>query len=202
MFGKVIGSGLAGLTQMVLILSTALVSLKAVPLDKLPKEIRDMLAFPVDTVLYALLFFLLAFFIYSFLLGAFASLASRSEDLNTVITPVMLMLIAAFMVVIIPMNAGTLDGTVMQVCSYIPFTAPLAMFIRVAMSDVTAIEIIISIVVQLASIYIFGMLAAAIYRVGVLLYGNAPKPAEIVKLLKEQHITNKKIKAELKNNRS
>ena len=186
MFGKILGSGLAGLTQLLIILSTTLVSLKMVSLDKLPEQIRDMLNFPLDTVLYALLFFVLAFFMYSFLLGAFSSLASRSEDLNTVITPVMLILIAAFMVVVIPMNTGTVDSPLMVVCSYIPFTAPLAMFARVAMSDVAFYEIIISVVIQLATIYLFGMIASAIYRVGVLLYGNAPKPSEIIKLIREQ----------------
>ena len=199
MFGKVIGSGLAGLTQMILIIATALVSVRAVSLDKLPEQIQDMLNFPIDTVLYALLFFVLGFFIYSFLLGSFASLASRSEDMNVVITPVMMLFIVSFMIVIMAMNFGSLDGALMIVCSYIPFTAPLAMFVRITMSDVGAVEIILSVLVQFVSIYIFGMLAAAIYRVGVLLYGNAPKPAEIFKLLKEQRKTNKKIKAELKN---
>ena len=198
MFGKVIGSGLAGLTQMALILMTALVSVKAVSLDSLPEEIRSMLNFPIENILFTMLFFILAFFIYSFLLGAFASLASRSEDLNTVITPVMMIFIVAFMIVVMAMNVGSLDGPLMIVCSYIPFTAPLAIFVRITMSDVAVIEIILSVIIQVASIYVIGMLAAAIYRVGVLLYGKAPKPAEIVKLLKEQHATSKKIKAELK----
>lgn len=198
MFGKVIGSGLAGLTQMVLIMATALISVRSVSFENMPEQIRDMLNFPVEAVLYALLFFILAFFIYSFLLGSFASLASRSEDMNVVITPVMMIFIAAFMIVLMAMNLGSLDGPLMVTCSYIPFTAPLAMFVRITMSDVSALEIIISIVVQIASIYVLGILAAAIYRVGVLLYGNAPKPAEIFKLLKEQRKTNQKIKAELK----
>ena len=194
MFGKVIGSGLAGLTQMVLILLTAFVSVKTVSVDKMPEQIRDMLSFPPELIFYSILFFVTSFFIYSFLLGAFSSLASRSEDLNTVVTPVMLLLVAAFMVIVIAMNSGTVDSPLMVVCTYIPFTAPLAIFTRIAMSDVSIVEIIISVVIQLVSIYLIGKLAGAIYRVGVLLYGNAPKPAEIVKLLKEQHKTSKRLK--------
>lgn len=195
MFGKVIGSGLAGLTQMVLIVSTALVSMNTVSKDALPQEIMDFLSFPVSTVLYALLFFLLGYFIYSFLLGALASMASRSEDLNTLISPVMLLVVAAFMIVVFSITSGTVDGVLMVVCSYIPFTAPMAMFTRIAMSDVAVWEIILSVAVQLVSVYLFGKLAAAIYRIGVLMYGNPPKPAEIVKMLKEQHKTNKALKA-------
>ncbi len=194
MFGKVIGSGLAGLTQMVIIVSTALISMKSVSTDMIPEQIRDFLNFPLETVLYALLFFILGYFIYSFLLGALSSLASRSEDLNTLISPVMLLVVAAFMIVIMAINTGTLDSTLMIVCSYIPFTAPIAMFARISLSDVAPWEIILSVGVQLVSVYLLGMLASAIYRIGVLMYGKAPKPGEIVKLLKEQHRTNKKLR--------
>ena len=198
MFGKVIGSGLAGLTQLVLILSTALVSINTVSKDTLPTEIMDFLNFPLATVLYALLFFVLGYFIYSFLLGALSSLASRSEDLNTLISPVMILFIAAFLIVVMAINSDSVNGTLMVVCSYIPFTAPLAMFARIVLSDVAVYEIIISVAVQLISVYLLGMLAAAIYRIGVLMYGNPPKPSEIVKMLKEQHKANKAVKESIK----
>ena len=198
MFGKVFGSGLAGITQLAVIVCTAVVSMRFVSMDSLPAELREMMNFPVDTALYALLFFVLGYFIYSFLLGAFASFASRSEDLNTLISPVMLMIVAIFMIVVIAINSGTVDSPLMIVCSYIPFTAPIAMFARVALSDVSIIEIIISVVIQLVSIYLLGMLAAAIYRVGVLMYGKVPKPSAVIKLLSEQHKTNKAIRASKK----
>ncbi len=198
MFGKVIGSGLAGLTQLVLILSTALVSINTVSKDTLPTEIMDFLNFPLATVLYALLFFVLGYFIYSFLLGALSSLASRSEDLNTLISPVMILFIAAFLIVVMAINSDSVNGTLMVVCSYIPFTAPLAMFARIVLSDVAVYEIIISVAVQLISVYLLGMLAAAIYRIGVLMYGNPPKPSEIVKMLKEQYKANKAVKESIK----
>ena len=194
MFGKIIGSGLAGLTQLCVILLTALGSVSTIGANSIPKEILEFINFPIPIVLYAVLFFILGYFIYSFLLGALSSLASRSEDLNTLTSPLMILYVAAFMIVIMSMGADSLNGTLMIVCSYIPFTAPIAMFARVALVNVSAIEIILSILVQLISIYLFGMLASAIYRIGVLMYGNPPKPAEIVKLLREQYKANKAIK--------
>ncbi len=110
----------------------------------------------------------------------------------------MMVYVAAFLVVMLAMSSDNINGTLMIVCSYIPFTAPLAMFTRIAMSDVALWEILLSIAVQLASVYLFGRLAAAIYRIGVLMYGNAPKPAEIIKLLREQHRSNKALKAAAK----
>ena len=194
MFGKVFGSGLAGLTQLVVITGTALASVKMISMKSLPEGLSEMLTMPVSTVIYALIFFITAYFIYAFLLGSLSSLASRSEDLNTLTTPVMMIFVVAFMIVMMSMTSD-INNTLMIVCSYIPFTAPIAMFARIALSDVAFHEIIISIVIQLVSIYLLGMLAAAIYKIGVLMYGKPPKFSEIFKLLKEQHQANKALKS-------
>ena len=193
MFGKVLGSGLAGLTQLVVIMGTALVSIKTISMKSLPEGMSEMLTMPVSTVIYALIFFITAYFIYAFLLGSLSSLASRSEDLNTLTTPVMMIFVAAFMIVMVSMTSD-INNTLMIVCSYIPFTAPIAMFARIALSDVAFYEIIISIAVQIVSIYLLGRLAAAIYKIGVLMYGKPPKFSEIFKLLREQHRENKALK--------
>ena len=58
----------------------------------------------------------------------------------------------------------------MQICSYIPFTSPMAMFTRIAMSTVPWYEIAISIGILVASTFGIGILSAKIYRVGVLMY--------------------------------
>ena len=67
MFGKVLGSGLAGLTQLVVIMGTALVSIKTISMKSLPEGMSEMLTMPVSTVIYALIFFITAYFIYAFL---------------------------------------------------------------------------------------------------------------------------------------
>jgi len=194
MFGKVFGSGLAGLTQLVVIMCTTLISVKTISMKSLPDGLSEMLTMPVATVIYALIFFITAYFIYAFLLGSLSSLASRSEDLNTLTTPVMMIFVIAFMIVMMSMT-NDINNPLMIVCSYIPFTAPIAIFARIALSDVSFYEIAISLVIQLISIYLLGMLAAAIYKIGVLMYGKPPKFSEIFKLLREQHKANKALKS-------
>ena len=186
MFGKIFGSGFAGITQLVIILSASLISVNTVGTSTVGEEIAQFINFPISTVLYAVLFFILGYFIYSFLLGALSSLASRSEDLNTLISPVMLTLTAAYSIVLVSANTGSLDSPLMIACSYFPLTAPVAMFVRISMSNVSFVEIIISVVLQLVTIWLLGMLASAIYRIGVLMYGKPPKFGELIKLLKEQ----------------
>ena len=85
------------------------------------------------------------------------------------------------MVVIFSMTSGTVDNLLMKICSYIPFTSPMAMFTRVAMSTVPWHEIAISIGILAGTTVGIGFLAAKIYRTGVLLYGTAPKIGAIIK---------------------
>ena len=75
-----------------------------------------------------LVFFVLGFLIYAFLFGAIGSTATKLEDINTSTMPLMFLFIAAFIVVMASMSSGTVDNIVMIICSYIPFTSPMAMF--------------------------------------------------------------------------
>ena len=78
-------------------------------------------------------------------------------------------------------GSGSIDNTAMLICSYIPFTSPMAMFTRIAMSTVGWYEIVISITILIGSTVGIGFLSARIYRVGVLLYGMPPKFTTIMK---------------------
>ena len=127
---------------------------------------------------------MLGFFIYAFLFGALGSLANRSEDVNTLVLPVTMLFVVAFLVVMTSMGSGTVDSPLMVVCSYIPFTSPMAMFTRIAMGSVAAWEIILSVAILIATTIGVGYLSAAIYRVGVLLYGKPPKLSELFRILK------------------
>lgn len=182
MFGKVIASCLAGLTQLVAIFGSAFLFFN---LNKtywgdnmIISSIFDM---PIDLLLYMLLFFVLGFFIYAFLYGAVGSTASKVEDINTSVMPITMLFIAAFMVVVFSMTSGNVDNIAMKVCSFIPFTSPMAMFTRIAMSTVPLYEIAISVAILIASVFGVGVLAARIYRVGVLLYGTTPKLGSVLK---------------------
>ncbi len=181
MFGKVIGAGLAGCTQMAVIFGVGAVSVPTM-VNSMPDEIKSMFSFSAESAIFAVLFFVLAFFIYAFVFAAIASLVSRIEDLSNIMSPIMFVIIFAFIIVIIGMNSGELNSPIMIVTSYIPFTAPLSMFARMSMSDVAAWEVALSIAIQVASIFILGKLAAAIYRIGVLLYGKPPRFREIFKM--------------------
>ena len=182
MFGKVIASCLAGLSQLVAVFGSALVFYN---LNKSywggNMVIDSIFNIPPELFVYMLVFFILGFLIYAFMFGAVGSTASKLEDINTSVMPITLLFVIAFLVVMFSMSAGNVDNTLMMVCSYIPFTSPMAMFTRICMSTVPLYEILISIAILIGSTVGVGFIAAKIYRVGVLLYGTTPKIGAILK---------------------
>ncbi|MCI1982330.1 MAG: ABC transporter permease [Oscillospiraceae bacterium] len=185
MFGKVFGAGTAGILQLALIFGSGYVfyNLNASYYASNP-IVQSIFGMPLSILLYALLFFLLGFFLYAFLYAALGSLVSRMEELGQAVMPVTFLFIIAFLIVIFSMSSGNVDNAAMVVCSYIPFTSPMAMFTRIAMGNVAGWQIAVSVVILAASTVGVGFLAAAVYRMGVLLYGKAPKPREIFAMLK------------------
>ena len=186
MFGKVLASCLAGFVQLFVVFGTAIVTYALNKSSWADNAIvQSLFGMPVDLFVYMLVFFVLGFFIYAFLYGAIGSTASKLEDINTSVMPITILFVVAFMVVMFSMTEGNVDTTLMKVCSYVPFTSPMAMFTRIAMSSVPIYEIIASIVVLIGSVVGIGILSAKIYRVGVLLYGTQPKLGAILKAIKK-----------------
>lgn len=181
MFGKVLASCLAGFTQLVLVFGSALLFYNINKEQLTNPIVASIFDMPVELFIYLLVFFVLGFLIYAFLFGAVGSTASKLEDINTSVLPVTFMFIIAFFVVMFSMTSGSVDSVLMKVCSYIPFTSPMAMFTRICMSTVPLYEILISIAILIASVAGVGVIAAKIYRTGVLMYGTQPKLGNIIK---------------------
>ena len=182
MFGKVIASCLAGFIQLVAVFGSALL------FYNLNKSywgdnviIDSIFNIPPELLVYMLVFFILGFLVYAFMFGAVGSTASKLEDINTSVMPITMLFVVAFIVVMTSMSSGNVDNTLMTVCSYIPFTSPMSMFTRIAMSTVPWYEIAISIAILIGSTIGVGVLSAKIYRVGVLMYGTTPKISNIIK---------------------
>ncbi|MBE5770842.1 MAG: ABC transporter permease [Clostridiales bacterium] len=186
MFGKVLASCLAGFIQIAAVFGSALV-LYHINRDYWAGNplVQSLFNIPPELFAYMLIFFVLGFLIYAFLYGALGSTATKLEDINTSTMPLILLFVAAFIVSMMGMSSGNVDSTLMKVCSFVPFTSPMAMFTRIAMSTVPMHEILLSIAILAVSSAGIGVLAAKIYRVGVLLYGTTPKLGAILKAIRK-----------------
>jgi len=161
-----------------------LVNLFAVPdtLDMIKSIGFDLSKLEPSLFIYFLLFYLIGYFTYGTLSAAIGSLVSRTEELNQAITPVMVLIVIAFFIAF----SGTQDPNtaLVKITSFIPFLAPLIMFVRIGMSDPAIWEIWTSIAIQLVAIWGLSWLSAKIYRTGVLMYGKRPSLKELWKAMK------------------
>lgn len=183
-FGKVLAGAIAGIVQVGLILGGGVLSYRFFGSGW--GGMLDMLFdIPMASWLIFLVFGLLGYLLYAFLFGMLGALVSKTEDISKSATPVTMIFIAAFILVIV--NLSNVDGLVMKIGSYVPFTSCMAMLARISMGGVAAWEIILSAVILAVSCLAVGWLAAKIFRFGTLMYGNPIKLSKAIKQLKNQN---------------
>ncbi|HHY22533.1 MAG TPA: ABC transporter permease [Bacilli bacterium] len=168
------GVALLGLTQYALIFGLGFFSIQQRMSTATEEfglgEIIDLQSFPIELIFYAILFFLLGYFLYATLSAMLGSLVSRIEDVQTLIAPMNMLIVVAFFIAMFGMNNP--DSIIVTVTSYIPFFAPMIMFLRIGLLSLPAWEIALSIGILLASVVIMGLISARVYRGGVLMYGK------------------------------
>jgi ABC-2 type transport system permease protein len=186
MFGKIVGIGLAGLTQLVPVLLIAGIGLFSQErlADALGVEGGgfagiDFGALSVELVGYFLIYFLLGFMLYAALYAGIGSLVSRQEDVSTATTPMTFAVVIGFFAAIYTLGAP--DSLVARVVSIVPLTSPMTMVPRVMLGDPQPWEIGLSVALLLVAVWLAGLLAARIYRMGVLMYGQRPSLKVIFK---------------------
>lgn len=186
MFGKILASSIAGVIQITAIFGAAFISYN---INKSYFEnnaiITTLFNFPASLVGYLLIFFLLGFLVYSFLFGAMASTVSKIEDLSSALMLIQIIFVIGFIVSTNAMTSGDINSVLMKTLSLFPLTSPMAMFTRIAMSEVPGIEVLLSIIFLILATILIGFIAAKIYRVGVLMYGTKPNLRQIIKAIRE-----------------
>lgn len=163
LFGKVIGIGLVGLVQLVLVGAVGLVAATRTQVINVPDV-------GVISVLGGLLWFVLGFTFFALLFAAGGSMVSRQEDLASVNTPITMLIVgtylAFFWVVANPTNPiGIL-------LSILPPFAPVLMPARMATGDATAWQVLVAVILMIGAIIAMNWLAARIYVNSVLRVGS------------------------------
>lgn len=189
MFAKIIGIGLAGLTQLAVILAVGYFTMIQKK-DELVGDFFEGFGFEslsVGVIIYAVTFFLLGYFLYATMAALLGSLVSRIEDVQQMIMPMTFLIMIGFFISMF--GLGNPESSFVTITSYIPFFTPMVMFLRVGMLNLPVYEPVIGIVVLLATIIILGVFGARVYRGGVLLYGKSNSYKDIKKAI---DITSKK----------
>ena len=165
--GKVLGIGLLGLAQLLLIGGAALVAGRVAGGVGLPA------AAPTAVAL-VLLWFVLGYAFYSVAFAAVGALVSRQEDLSTAIVPITLVMTGSFYLAMIIAN-GNPDGTLAQISAFVPPFAPMVVPARMVLGNMTVFELGLAVAVDLIATAGLIVLAARVYERAILRIGAPVK---------------------------
>ena len=206
MMGKIISMGLVCLTQLIAwcILSMVLFSVVGIFLgaqagqdamalqSSMKSGTFDMAAVTsifsklasfnfLEIIVCFILYFIGGYIIYTSLYAAIGSAVDSPEDSQQFITPMMIFMMFAFYAGFY--SAQNPDGPLAFWCSFIPFTSPMVMMVRLPF-EVPFWQILVSLVILFASALFFVWISAKIYRVGILIYGKKPTFKEMIRWIK------------------
>jgi len=168
MAGKVLGIGVIGLTQVVLVVGAGAGTAAALGLVDASSINLGV------TALWVIIWFVVGFTMYALALAALAALVSRQEDVGSVTAPVMTLMMIPYLigVSIAPWDP---DNPLVVILSFVPFCAPMLMPIRIALGEVAPWEVALSLGLSLALIPVLVWLAGRIYSNAVLRSGGRVK---------------------------
>jgi len=214
LFGKVVGIGLVGLTQIAIWIilamgiATGVSTFAGAKVQQTAIHGQNIMSGPqmeqlaasspeaqnkvveiigmignlnIVLIVFALVFyFVCGFILYASLLGAIGSAVDSDEDAQQMIFPVTMPLI--FSIIVLFAVAKNPEGPLAFWTSIIPLTSPVTMMVRIPFG-IPVWQIILSMVLLLATIFGTIWMAGKIYRTGILMYGKKVNLKEIVKWL-------------------
>lgn len=176
MFAKILGIGLLGMTQMAVWIAVAYFSMSGQP----DTSLLGLLGLN-SMIGYAVLFFVLGYFLYATIAALLGSLVSRLEDVQQLMLPLTMLVMAGFFISMFGLNNP--ESPLITFTSYVPFFTPMIMFVRIGMLDIHTWEIALSVGVLIVSLLLLGWLGARIYKGGVLMYGKSNSLKDIKKAM-------------------
>ncbi len=179
MAGKIIGIGLVGLTQY-FVWSLVAMNLSLPGIASLVSGgDLGVPRIPISMLGYFILFFILGYFLYASVYTMIAAPFNTDQEAQQLAMIPMIMIVGGIAVYPAVMN-NPLGGAALFF-SLFPFTASLIMFLRTAVSEPPAWQILLSIAIMLTTTAGLAWFAGRIYRVGILMYGKKPTIPEILR---------------------
>lgn len=175
-FGKIIGVGLAGLTQILIWIVLAVLAMSQFPQMLSP----SLLGFLTPELgLYFIIFFIIGYFMYSILFAIVGAAVNTDQEAQQYAGPIFTIMFIPFLIgIMVTQNPNTL---VVLVTSLFPLFSPTLMFMRISVAVPPFSQIAISIILSILTTLFLAWLGAKIFRTGILMYGKKPSIKEILK---------------------
>ena len=182
--GKTIGIGLVGLFQLILIILTALFSVKVFIDPELISKALDMSTITLSLGFITLLYFILGYATYALLYALTGSTVSKPEDIQAANTPIAMITMVGFYISYFTMMNPS--SNMNKIAGLIPISSPFCMPFRIMMGFADAKEVLISISILLITIFIIAKIAIKIYSNAILNYGSRMSIKDIIKMYKQK----------------
>jgi len=176
MTGKILGTSIMGVAQMAIWLLPIMV-LISTTWFMLPPEF--ILKLNLGHILYFLLNYLIGLITFLGLFASVGAIFDNDQDAQSGMWPIMILIMIPFYIAITMTNNP--DTSLIKISSIVPFSSIIVMPARMTVIDVPAIELVLSIIINLATMVGVFMFAGKIYRVGILMTGKKPKWSEVVR---------------------
>ncbi len=179
LWGKVLGLGALGLTQVVLWGIAGFVLLNW----QVDSPFLSGITIPTNYVIVALVYLVLGYFLFGAIMAGLGA-AVTAEQEGRQFAGVFTMVAVLPMILTISFFEDP-NGTLPVVLSLIPLTAPIAMLMRMPLAPVPTWQIIVSIVLLAIAVVALVWLAARVFRLGMLMYGKRLSLREVVSAIRQ-----------------
>jgi ABC-2 type transport system permease protein len=187
MLGKIIGVGLVGLTQFFAWIVLSVIASKIAgsafqsPQSSVVGFLTVLKTIPFGYILGVFIFyFLTGYLLYSALFAAVGSAVDSETETQQFMFPITLPLLFTYVLSVSVLFQAP-DSPLAVWLSMIPFTAPVAMMVRIPFGGVAPWQLAISMSLMVAGFLFTTWVAARIYRVGILMYGKKASYKELTK---------------------
>jgi ABC-2 type transport system permease protein len=167
LIGKVLGIGILGLIQLVVMVGVGVVAARLTGAFELPETTGPMVAT-------TFIWYILGYAIYATAFGVLGALASRMEDASNVTAPVSVVATAGYLIGLFVVIQDP-DGLVATLATFFPPFAPMVVPFRVAVGGIGPIEFVASIVVAVLALWAMFVIGGRVYRGAVLRVGGQVK---------------------------
>jgi ABC-2 type transport system permease protein len=167
LIGKVLGIGVLGLGQLIVIVAVGLIGTQLTGQFVLPSTTFGAVAM-------LLLWFVLGYALYSTALGFLGALASRMEEASNATTPVTMVAVFSYLAAILLVTEDP-SSLLARVLTLLPPSAPMVVPLRAALGAIEPWEIILSIVITAAAIWGLFVIGGRVYSGAVLQTGGRMK---------------------------
>jgi ABC-2 type transport system permease protein len=180
MLGKIVGIGAVGLTQysiwVVVLLNLSMPGL----LIATGQGAGDTVLISSPWLLFFfVVFFVLGYFLFSTFYAAVGAAFNTEEEAQQLQTLVSLFIALPMALMFVVLDSP--DSTLSVILSLFPPFAPMLFFVRMTVQFPPAWQTVLCLVLLVATILGMARIAAAVYRVGILMYGKKPTIAEILR---------------------